>query len=174
MHVPERDGSLKAREFLFACEEFALAGFDCNSAGLQRRVMWTILQYYAHAPWLHLELQPQLSRGVVEVGLHFEGSMEANEAAALALVQRPGTLLARLGDAWEFEVWTPTWRRFHRPFPFERLTPALAREVASEFRALLEAGAELLPQLERAGQPFLKPQVALRRPPRGARRRPGR
>lgn len=173
-HVPERNGSLKAREFLFTCEELALAGLDVTGAGLQRRVMWTILQYYACTPWLHLELQPQVSRGLVELGLHFEGSVEANEAAALALVRRPGALLSRLGDAWEFEVWTPTWRRFHRSFRFERLTPALAREVAIEFRALLEAGAELLPQLERVGQPFLSPRDAPLRRRRGTRPRPRR
>lgn len=152
--MPDWQGALKAREFLFLCEDLALTGFDAGAAGLQRRLMWTILQYYAQRPWVHLELQPQLSRGVVELGLHFEGTLEANEAAAAELVRRPGPLLARLGDDWELEVWTPTWRRFHRVFAFERLTAGLAREVAAEFRALLEAGAELLPHLERAGEPL--------------------
>ncbi len=169
--MPDREGALKAREFLLLCEDLALAGFDAGAAGLQRRVMWTILQYFAHRPWVHLEVQPQVSRGIVELGLHFEGTLEANEAAAAELVRRPGPILSRLGDAWELEVWTPTWRRFHRTFPFERLTASLARAVAGEFRALLEAGAELLPVLEGAGEPLLVAAAPGRAQPHRRRRR---
>lgn len=170
--VPRSDGSLLAREFLFLCEELALARFDPVAAGLQRRVMWTILQYYATRPWVHVELQPQLSRGIVELGLHFEGTLEANEAAAMRFARRPEAVLSRLGDRWDFEVWTASWRRYHRAFPFERLDRELARGVAADLAALLEAGAELLPELERAGEPHQ--QAGPRRRGRRGRPRPRR
>lgn len=123
---------LKAREFLFLAEELALRALPAGIPPPQRRVMWTILQLSWGAPQFHVELQPQPARAIVELGLHFEGPPEANDARAALVAAHAAPLMAALGPAWELEHWTPSWRRLHRTFPFERLTRPLAEAVAAE------------------------------------------
>ena len=130
--MPTKDGALKAREFLFFTEDLALAALPPELAGAERKVMWTILQLSYGNPLVHFELQPQPSRGVVELGLHFEGDAEANEAGALALAMVTHEIRAALGTEWELEEWTASWRRLHRTYPFTKLTAALGREIAEE------------------------------------------
>src|SRR5258708_15911635 len=98
--------------------------------------MWTILQLHFGNPAVHFELQPQPSRGRVELGLHFEGRPEANDAAAAFVAQRAPELIPRLGPRWELEAWTASWRRLHRTFPFEVLD---ARRAPDGRRELTEA-----------------------------------
>lgn len=140
--MPNRDGSLKAREFVFFCEDYVLSHLPPGMPEPERRVMWTILQFHFGDPDVHFELQPQMGRGVVEMGLHFEGTPVANEAWVEAIGARAGHLLAELGPAWELEEWTASWRRLHRPYRFEKLTGALGREVGDE---LLKGMAVLAP-----------------------------
>lgn len=129
---------LKAREFVFFCEDLAMAGLPAAFPRPERRVMWTILQLYWGDPWVHFELQPQVGRGIVELGLHFEGTAEANEAGAAVIARRAEELLGALGPGWELEEWTASWRRLHRTFRFSALTADLGREVAGELgRAML-------------------------------------
>ena len=155
--MPTREGTLKAREFLFFTEDLAIAalppGFDVPT----RKVMWTILQLFYADPLVHFELQPQPSRGLVELGLHFEGDAEANEAAALALAQHTHEIRAALGPEWELEEWTASWRRLHRTYTFTKLTAALGREIAEEMTKAMVALAPLIHDVrvrppERAGK----------------------
>ncbi|HKS92513.1 MAG TPA: hypothetical protein VJQ83_11335 [Tepidiformaceae bacterium] len=128
---------LKAREFLFYTEDQALAGLPADFPRPERRVMWTILQLHYGNPDVHFEVQPQVARGQVEVGLHFEGRVEMNDVWALGLAERAAELRFALGDAWELEEWTASWRRLHRVFHFDALTAQLGREVAADFTRLL-------------------------------------
>ena len=73
--------------------------------------MWTILQFYYDNPAIHFELQPQPSRRQIEVGLHFEGSADQNEAWAARVQRHACELQAALGSEWELEEWTASWRR---------------------------------------------------------------
>ncbi len=149
--MPKRDGSLKAREFVSFCEDQILTRLAPTAIPApQRRVRWTTLQLHFGDERVHFELQPQMGRGVVEAGLHFEGPVEANDAWVELLAANAADLLGELGPSWELEEWTATWRRLHRPFPFERLTVELAREVADELvhamtalHPLIEEGAAL-------------------------------
>lgn len=132
----------------------------------ERKVMWTILQMHYGDPDVHFELQPQPSRGIVELGLHFEGTLEANDLWAAYIAENAGDLIGPLGPAWELEVWTATWRRLHRTFVFAQLTPELADEVAGELTKVLTL---LQPVI--AAVPFEAPKRVVA-PPRehGARR----
>lgn len=123
---------LKAREFVFLAEELAMAALPGEHPRPERKVMWTTLQLHYGNPAVHFELQPQVHRGLVELGLHFEGTPEANDAWAARLAARAGELMAALGHEWELEAWTASWRRLHRTFAFETLTHDLAQEVAEE------------------------------------------
>ncbi len=130
--MPKADGSLKAREFVFFCEDQILTQLPPAMPQPERRVRWTMLQMHFGNQHVHFELQPQMGRGVVEAGLHFEGPVEANDAWVELLAANAADVLGELGPVWELEEWTSTWRRLHRPFPFERLTVELANEVSGE------------------------------------------
>jgi len=147
--MPHRDGTLKAREFLFYTEDQAMAALPADFPRPERRVMWTILQLHFGDPNVHFELQPQVSRGLVELGLHFEGPVEENDRWADHIAANAGDVLCELGPLWELEVWTPSWRRLHRTFRFERLTAELGREVAAEFAKALQC---LQPLIEDSGR----------------------
>jgi hypothetical protein len=130
---------MKAREFLFYTEDLAVAGLPAGFPKAERKVMWTVLQFHYGNPNVHFELQPQMARGQVELGLHFEGRVEMNDVWALGLAERAGELIATLGEEWELEHWTVSWRRLHRVFHFDALTADLGRDVAAEFTKLMVA-----------------------------------
>lgn len=148
--MPGTEKTLKAREFLFICEELALAALGNERTPPHRKVMWTILQLHYGEPAIHFELQPQPARGIVEVGLHFEASAEVNDAWAAHVAARAAEMLGELGPEWELEAWTASWRRLHRAIPIERLTPSFAREVATAYAHLIE----VLGPLVAAGLPL--------------------
>lgn len=140
--------TLQAREFLFLCEELAFASLDPAIAPPHRKVMWTTLQLHYGDPAAHFELQPMPARSQIELGLHFEGPLDANDRWAALLADRAHELLAALGPHWELEAWTASWRRLHRVFPFEALTRDLAEEVAAVLAAAIRTlGPILAPPL---------------------------
>jgi hypothetical protein len=135
--MPKPNGTLKAREFLFACEDRAMAQLSPSLPRLERKVMWTILQLHYGDPYVHFEVQPQVSRGQVEVGLHFEGVLDKNEEWAQRIADLAAPIAGSLGPEWELEEWTASWRRLHRVFAFDRLTSPLASEVAEQYALLI-------------------------------------
>ena len=100
--------------------------------------MWTILQLHYGNPAVHFELQPQVSRSTVELGLHFEAAPEVNDAWATLIAAHADQLLPALGSDWELEAWTSSWRRLHRTYSFERWTRSLAGEVAADLALAME------------------------------------
>jgi hypothetical protein len=130
--MPARDGTMQVREFLFFAEEMAMRALPPAVPAPERKVMWTILQLHYGDPNVHFELQPSPGRRQIELGLHFEGTPEANDAWAAALALRAPEFMAALGDEWELEEWTASWRRIHRVFRFERLNSELGHVVADE------------------------------------------
>lgn len=86
--------------------------------------MWTILQLHFGDPDVHFELQPQPSRGIVELGLHFEGTPEANNLWAAYIASRAGDLIGPWGTIGELEAWTASWAP---PPPHLRLRTAHRR-----------------------------------------------
>ena len=123
---------VKATEFVFACEDLAMRSLPAGLPRPERKLMWTTLQLHYGNPNAHFELQPQVSRGQVELGLHFEGRVEQNDVWAVGLAERACELMAALGDGWELEEWTSTWRRLHRVFRFDQLSAELSHEVGQQ------------------------------------------
>jgi hypothetical protein len=154
---------LKAQEFVFYTEDLALAGLPEGFAKGDRKLMWSILQYHLGCPEVHFELQPQPSRSIVELGLHFEADVETNERWAEVVARHTVPILAALGDEWELEEWTASWRRLHRVFPAEHLTASLGREVAEQFTRLfltlqpIISGAYERGEAPRPGRPAAAP-----------------
>ena len=135
--MPKADGTLKAREFVFFCEDQILNRLPAGFPAPERRVMWTTLQLHFGDERVHFELQPQMGRALIEAGLHFEGPVETNDAWVELLADHAGDILSELGLKWELEEWTASWRRLHRPFPFDRLSTDLAHAVAAEVTAAM-------------------------------------
>ncbi|MBI2764285.1 MAG: hypothetical protein HYX53_00070 [Chloroflexi bacterium] len=132
MSISGINRKLKAREFVFFTEETAMAALPAEFPRPERKVMWTILQLHYGNPLVHFELQPHVGRGVVELGLHFEGPPEFNDAWAGYIAGHAATVQPALGGEWELEEWTASWRRLHRVFRFEQLTADLGHEVADD------------------------------------------
>ncbi len=130
--MPTRDGTMQVREFVFYAEELAMRALPATVPRPERKVMWSILQLHYGDPNVHFELQPSPGRRQIELGLHFEGPAEINDAWATVLAHRAPEYMAALGDEWELEEWTASWRRLHRVFRFERLNAELAGDVAEE------------------------------------------
>ena len=168
--MPKRDGSLEAREFVFFCEDQILTRLPPAVPRPERRLRWTILQFHFGDDRVHFELQPQMGRGVVEAGLHFEGPVEANDAWVDLLAAHAADLLGELGPYWELEEWTASWRRLHRPYPFERLTAELGCEVAGELVRAITALHPLIEEGGGASVPVTQPSRTAT-PPRRPRRR---
>ena len=163
--MPPRNGVLKAREFLFFCEDQALAKVPSTLRPTGRTVMWTILQLHYGDPKVHYELQPMPSRSQIELGLHFEATVERNDAWALLIARHADQLRAGLGDAWELEVWTPTWRRLHRVYEAGTLTASLASSVGSDLATLISMTGALV----RDGIDELPPGLGATSPPAASR-----
>ena len=141
--------SIKATEFIFVCEELALREAPVHLRPTERRVMWTILQLHYGDPRVHYELQPQPARQSIELGLHFEGAAELNEARAMLLAQSGHSVADALGPEWELEEWTGSWRRLHRTWRTDALTQAIAEEVAGELRKLVTVTGDLVREMSR-------------------------
>ena len=56
--MPHANGTLKARQFLFFCEDQAFAELGTAFPHPERHLMWTILQFHYGQPQIHFELQP--------------------------------------------------------------------------------------------------------------------
>lgn len=130
--------ALKAREFLFKAEDLAMKALPPGFAQPERKVMWTTLQLHYGDPRVHFELQPMPARGVVELGLHFEGPAEVNDRWAALVALHAPELMAALGEGWELEEWTASWRRLHRTWPFTELSLELAEEVSGQLARALQ------------------------------------
>ena len=148
--MPTRAGTLKVREFVFFCEDQALAGLPEGFPPLQRKVMWTILQLNYGEPQNHFEINTSLGRRQIELGLHFEGAVEQNDAWASRLAERACELMAALGPGWELEEWTASWRRLHRVFKFSKLTTDVGREVGEELCKAIQVLGPILREGSRA------------------------
>lgn len=157
--MPTKAGRMQAREFLFYVEDLAIAALPSDVPKPERKVMWTILQLFWDNPQAHFELQPQPTRSLIELGLHFEGPAEQNEQWAQRVADRASEIQAALGPAWELEEWTASWRRLHRTYAFEHLTGELGREVAVE---MAKAIALLWPYALVGAPPPKKPAAAPR------------
>ena len=157
--MPNKDGTLQAREFIFFCEDLALASLGDGFPRPERKVMWTILQLHYGNPNAHFEVQPHMGRGQVELGLHFEGPVEFNDLWAAELAAHAVELMSEMGPSWELEEWTASWRRFHRVFAFEKLNTDLGRLVGGELGKAIRV---LQPYAARAADGYVPPTPVAR------------
>ncbi len=127
-----------------------------------------LLQVYYWYPAVHYELWLQRSRGVVEVGLHFEGEREHNHLWARALAENMASVLASLPRVADLEEWTGWWTRLHYVLPWEPLEEGTARRMAGHLASFIVA---LQPLLEELRHRYAIPPSRVTSPPRPRMRR---
>ncbi|HKZ50919.1 MAG TPA: hypothetical protein VJ256_04085 [Dehalococcoidia bacterium] len=103
------------------------------------RLRWSLLQLFFQDTRIHYEVWPQRQRGIIEVGLHFEGPREVNRRWAEALARRAPAIVAALGPQVELEEWTPSWYRLHETIPLGSLDEEQAQVVAQRLAAMIAA-----------------------------------
>jgi hypothetical protein len=79
--------------------------------------------HYGH-PELHFEAWHHTGDGRLEIGLHFEGSADANESAFDFFRERMVEVKARLPRA-ELEPWDRGWSRLYETLPAPQLDEAV-------------------------------------------------
>jgi hypothetical protein len=107
--------------------------------------MWSNFQVYYWQPRVHYEVWPQQNRGLVEIGLHFEGPQDENYRWAERLAEHVLEVQSVLGPSVELEEWTTSWVRLHQTLAMTELDPELADITADK---LAESIAVLQPILE--------------------------
>ena len=92
----------------------------------------SLIKLHFGDPRFHYEIWVQRRRGIVELGLHFEGRPEENAGYLERLSARSTEIRSGLGKGVEAEQWTPRWTRVHRTVPLEPLNEDFLWEVASQ------------------------------------------
>ncbi len=133
----------------------------------QWRQLPGLLQVYYWYPAVHYELWLQQRRGLVEVGLHFEGEREHNHRWAQALSENMALVQASLSRPADLEEWTGWWTRLHYLLPWEPLGQEVALRWARELASFIVA---LQPLMEEWRKSYAIPASRLTGPPRARRR----
>lgn len=91
-----------------------------------------LCQLYYRDPRLHYEVWNMGERrGVLELGLHFEGrDREANLALLAGFSRRMVEVKATLGPQWEAEPWDRGWTKVYETLPYEPFSDALLDAVS--------------------------------------------
>src|SRR5687768_4259730 len=91
-----------------------------------------LCQLYYRDPRLHYEVWNMGERrGVLELGLHFEGrDREANLALLAGFSRCMVEVKAKLGPQWEAEPWDRGWTKVYETLPYEPFSEELLEAVA--------------------------------------------
>ena len=91
-----------------------------------------LCQLYYRDPRLHYEVWNMGERrGVLELGLHFEGrDRDANLALLAGFSRCMVEVKATLGPQWEAEPWDRGWTKVYETLPYEPFSEALLEAVS--------------------------------------------
>ncbi len=163
---PKRD-EIQVSQFLGLLREALPSLLPPELRSFQWRQQPALMQVYYWYPAIHYELWLQRQRGIVEVGLHFEGEKEHNHRWAEALAQHMPLIQLSLPRPADLEEWTGWWTRLHYVLPWEPLSPDLAHVYASHLAGFICA---LQPLMEELKACTLIPPSRVTAPPRRRRR----
>ncbi len=89
-----------------------------------------LLQVYDQDKRVHYEVQRLTSRGVFEIGLHFESrSKQLNQHLLRGFSRYLFEIHARLGDSVVVEPWDKGWAKLYEVVPAEALTEAFQQRL---------------------------------------------
>ena len=135
-------------------------------ATVQRR--GRLIKAWFEHPETHYEVWHHMGRGRLEVGLHFEGPPDLNEAAFEFFRARMVAVKASLARA-ELEPWDRGWKRLYETLDATRLTAALLEDALALCLDYVAALQPLVEEFWTEAPPFTP--GAPRRPRSRTRRR---
>ena len=142
---------MKTREFLETLPDLVRQQLPPELSGFQVHPRVTSLtKFYFQRVSVHYEVWIQRRKGIVELGLHFEGDQETNFRQLELLNGHAEEIRTCLGDGIEIGQWDRGWTRAHETISFELLTDDFLVEVSVKLSAMIRTFEPLL----RAGPHF--------------------
>lgn len=130
---------MKAWQFLAALPDEIRRRLPPDLAGFQVRHRASLVQFHYGDPRVHFEVWLQGGARRIELGLHFEHpDPQVNRRWLAEFDARFFDICARLGPAFEPELWTSSWTRLHETWPMEPLTEELVHRVAGRMAEIIE------------------------------------
>lgn len=131
--------SVRIKDFLLLVHDKLEAQLPASLRDYEWRQRWSLLQVYYEKPAVHYEVWVQRKKGLIELGLHFEGEQEESYRWAEALAPHAIEIQSQLGPDVELEEWTQSWTRLHEVRRIERdLTDELAEQTARRLAQFIE------------------------------------
>ena len=104
----------------------------------------SLTKFYYDRPSVHYEVWVQKRRGIIELGLHFEGEPENNFRHLELLQSFSPEIHASLGKVIKLEEWVRGWTRAYEAIPLEPLTDDFLVEVSVKMSGIMRALEPLL------------------------------
>lgn len=146
--------NLPVREFLALLVEEVRALLPEEGRSFQTYSRWSLVKLYYTSLAVHYEAWVQRKTGRLELGLHFEGAAESNQALLAALARYAPVIMAELGPQVEMEQWTKSWTRIHRSLALGPLNEEFVHVAAQQLAQMITV---LQPMLEKA---WLEPKLS--------------
>ena len=126
-----QNGLMKTKEFLGTLSDLGRQQLPPELSDFQVHPRVTSLTklYYGMAS-IHYEVWIQKGRGIVELGLHFEGDPESNFRHLELLMGRWDEIRCSLGENVELQQWDKGWCRAHETVPLQPLSDDFLVEVS--------------------------------------------
>ena len=136
---------MKTREFLETLPDLVRQQLSPALSGFQVHPRVTSLtKFYYERSSVHYEVQIHRRRGVVELGLHFEGDPESNFRHLELLRGFSEEIRSSLRDGIEIEQWDRGWTRAHETIPLEPLSDDFLVEVSFKLSGMMQTLEPLL------------------------------
>ena len=130
--------ALKTREFLAEAAELLRIQLPPDLRDVQVvGPLGSLIKLHYGDPKLHYEVWIRRRQGIVEVGLHFEGTTERNLHYLQEITSRYEHVLASFGPELQAERWTASWTRLHQLVPFTTLDEDLLMEVTDRLSRMV-------------------------------------
>ena len=143
--VKPQDGLMKTKEFLQTLTDLVRQQLPPELVDFQVHPRVTSLTklYYDQAS-VHYEVWIQKGRGIVEMGLHFEGDPESNFRHLELLMGYRDEIRSSLGEAVELQQWDRGWCRAHQTVQLQPLSDDFLVEVSLKFSDMVRTLEPLL------------------------------
>ena len=129
--VKPQDGLMKTKEFLQTLPDLVRQQLPPELGDFQLHPRVTSLtKFYYDRASVHYEVWIQKRRGIVELGLHFEGDPESNFRHLEMLMGYWDEIRSSLGESVELQQWDRGWCRAHETVPLQPLSDDFLVEVS--------------------------------------------
>ena len=139
------DGPMKTKEFLESLSDLVRQQLPPELGDIQVHPRVTSLtKLYFERASVHYEVWIQKRRGMLELGLHFEGDPESNFRHLELLMGYWDEIRSSLGESVELQQWDRGWCRAHETVPLQPLSDDFLVEVSMKLSNMVRTLEPLL------------------------------